>query len=99
MAYDAPCGGSGRYARPAVSWLARGTCRCEDWPMMRRAVASGRYARPAVPLVRLLRGLWPRIFSSPLRPLYLKGIPMMRRVAVADAARALRCPGWHEIEV
>eukprot|EP00966_Prymnesium_polylepis_P065422 1518599-Prymnesium_polylepis.1 len=37
MAYDAPCGGSGRYARPAV--------------------------------------------------------PMMRRVAVADATRALRCPG------
>eukprot|EP00966_Prymnesium_polylepis_P045843 1061087-Prymnesium_polylepis.1 len=23
--------------------------------------------------------------------------PMMRRVAVADATRALRCPGWHEI--
>ena len=27
MAYGAPCGGSGRYARPAVPWLARGTCR------------------------------------------------------------------------
>eukprot|EP00966_Prymnesium_polylepis_P086727 2007515-Prymnesium_polylepis.1 len=24
---------------------------------------------------------------------------MMRRVAVTDATRALRCPGWHEIHV
>eukprot|EP00966_Prymnesium_polylepis_P148859 3439034-Prymnesium_polylepis.1 len=31
-AYDAPCGGSGRYVRPAVPWLARGTCG--RWPMM-----------------------------------------------------------------
>eukprot|EP00966_Prymnesium_polylepis_P228904 5297127-Prymnesium_polylepis.1 len=23
--------------------------------------------------------------------------PMMSRVAVSDATRALRCPGWHEI--
>eukprot|EP00966_Prymnesium_polylepis_P217478 5033455-Prymnesium_polylepis.1 len=30
MAYDAPGGGIGRYARPAVPWLARGTCRCEN---------------------------------------------------------------------
>eukprot|EP00966_Prymnesium_polylepis_P130066 3008065-Prymnesium_polylepis.1 len=30
MAYDAPCGGNGRYARPAVPWLARDTCRRED---------------------------------------------------------------------
>eukprot|EP00966_Prymnesium_polylepis_P301105 6957549-Prymnesium_polylepis.1 len=53
MAYGAPCGGSGRYARPELrcrDWLARGTC---DFP---------------VPY-----GLW----------------PMMRRVAVADATRAL----------
>eukprot|EP00966_Prymnesium_polylepis_P106103 2456927-Prymnesium_polylepis.1 len=27
MAYDAPGGGIGRYARPAVQCLARGTCR------------------------------------------------------------------------
>eukprot|EP00966_Prymnesium_polylepis_P178818 4140496-Prymnesium_polylepis.1 len=26
-AYDAPGGGIGRYARPAVPFLARGTCR------------------------------------------------------------------------
>eukprot|EP00966_Prymnesium_polylepis_P103220 2390917-Prymnesium_polylepis.1 len=27
LAYDAPGGGVGRYARPAAPWLARGTCR------------------------------------------------------------------------
>eukprot|EP00966_Prymnesium_polylepis_P307080 7096419-Prymnesium_polylepis.1 len=28
--YGAPGDGIGRYARPAVPLLARGTCRCED---------------------------------------------------------------------
>eukprot|EP00966_Prymnesium_polylepis_P208899 4839573-Prymnesium_polylepis.1 len=50
LAYDAPCGCSGRYARPAVPWLARDTCHPGGLCMAYDAPCggSGRYARPAV---------------------------------------------------
>eukprot|EP00966_Prymnesium_polylepis_P257024 5937034-Prymnesium_polylepis.1 len=51
MAYDEPCGGSGRYAFGGL------------WPMVRRVAVAG-----------ATRALW-----------------MVRRVAVASATRALRC--------
>eukprot|EP00966_Prymnesium_polylepis_P085288 1974588-Prymnesium_polylepis.2 len=35
--------------------------------------------------------------ACPLNFSVAYGLFMMRRVAVADATRALRCPGWHEI--
>eukprot|EP00966_Prymnesium_polylepis_P154507 3567412-Prymnesium_polylepis.1 len=63
MAYDAPGGGIGRYARPTAPW-----------------VAGTRYVRVDARTDRVTY-LWP------MAQLW----PMMRRVAVAGATRALRC--------